>query len=272
MPAGLTNGEIIQVVNRYIGVSGGYLGDFSYRTHAEFYPEYCELEIDPYEYEGTTRERFIAILSSRPPRQQARILRGILERFPAEPGEGPRSRAQMKPRVEAMIDRLTNLDVPLAVEEGFSVQIVRDALADAEVLVRERSPTSAVDRVHTALHGYLRDQCRRAGIDYAESASSAALLKALRREHSQLKDLGPRSADIEKVLNSAAAIIDALGPLRNKTSMAHPNEDLLQPEEATLVINVARSLIAYLADKFDSQSAPGSISQTGPLEQLDMPF
>jgi hypothetical protein len=36
MSAGLTNGEVIQVVNRYIGVSGGYLGDFSYRTHAEF--------------------------------------------------------------------------------------------------------------------------------------------------------------------------------------------------------------------------------------------
>jgi hypothetical protein len=60
MSAGLTNGEVMQVVNRYIGVSGGYLGDFSYRTHAEFYPEYCELEIDPYEYEGTVyRDPFI---------------------------------------------------------------------------------------------------------------------------------------------------------------------------------------------------------------------
>lgn len=272
MSAGLTNGEVIQVVNRYIGVSGGYLGDFSYRTHAEFYPGYCDLDIDPSEYEGTTRERFIAILSSRAPRQQARILRGILERFPAEPGFGPPARGRMKPKIVAMIERLSSVDVTLAVEEGFSAQVVRDALADAEVLVRERSPTSAVDRVHTALHGYLRDECRRAGIAHDESASSGALLKALRREHPQLSDLGPRSNDIAKVLNSAAAIIDALGPLRNKTSMAHPNEDLLEPEEATLVINVARSLIGYLADKLDAKSIVEAVSEAGPSEQLDVPF
>lgn len=268
----MTNGEVMQVVNRYIGVSGGYLGDFSYRTHAEFYPEYCELEIDPYDYEGTTRERFIAILSSRPPRQQARILAGVLERFPAEPGQGPPTRRRMKAKVEAMIDRLSNIDVPLAADEGFSVQVVRDALADAEVLVRERSPTSAVDRVHTALHGYLRDECRRAGIAHDDGASSGALLKALRREHPQLSHLGPRSNDVAKVLNSAAAIIDALGPLRNKTSMAHPNEDLLEPEEATLVINVARSLIGYLADKLVAKSIVEAVSEAGPSEQLDVPF
>jgi hypothetical protein len=33
---GLTGGEIIRIVNRYIGVSGGYLADLSYRTHSEF--------------------------------------------------------------------------------------------------------------------------------------------------------------------------------------------------------------------------------------------
>ena len=178
----------------------------------------------------------------------------------------------MKAKVEAMIDRLANIDVPLAADEGFSVQVVRDALAYAEVLVRERSPTSAVDRVHTALHGYLRDECRRAGIAHDDGASSVALLKALRREHPQLSHLGPRSNDVAKVLNSAAAIIDALGPLRNKTSMAHPNEDLLEPEEATLVINVARSLIGYLADKLDAKSIVEPVSEAGPSDQLDAPF
>ncbi|MGF1617098.1 MAG: abortive infection family protein [Acidimicrobiia bacterium] len=66
----------------------------------------------------------------------------------------------------------------------------------------------------------------------------------------------------------SAAVIDALGPIRNKWSMAHPNEDLLEPGEATLVINVARSLLRYLADKV----APDPISEAGRSEQLDMPF
>ena len=77
----LTRAEVNKLVNRYIGVNGGYLGDFSYRTHHDFYLD-LDLEIDPYNYDGTTRQRFIKILSESPPHVQARILEGILDRFP----------------------------------------------------------------------------------------------------------------------------------------------------------------------------------------------
>ena len=62
--AGLTSPEIAKIVSRYIGVGligPGYLGNFSYTTHADFYPEYCQLDIDPNKYEGTTRERFMVL-------------------------------------------------------------------------------------------------------------------------------------------------------------------------------------------------------------------
>lgn len=81
-PRALTRGEIQRIVNRYIGVQGGYLGDFSYASHAAFYSEYCDLEVDPYQYKGTTRERFIQILFLQPPPHQARIIRGLIDRCP----------------------------------------------------------------------------------------------------------------------------------------------------------------------------------------------
>jgi hypothetical protein len=82
--AGLSSREIIRIVNRYIGVESGYLGDFSYRTHSEFYPEYCDLDLDPFDYlaEGTTRERFIAVLKQSPPHVQAKIVRAVIEKYP----------------------------------------------------------------------------------------------------------------------------------------------------------------------------------------------
>jgi hypothetical protein len=44
---GMTNQEILRPINRYIGVSNdGYLGDFTYQTHEEFYPEFCGLDIN----------------------------------------------------------------------------------------------------------------------------------------------------------------------------------------------------------------------------------
>src|SRR5687768_3275001 len=102
--AGLTRPEIYTVVNRYIGVKDGYLGDFSYRTHTDFYPLFCDLDIDPNQYAGTTRERFIEILSQSTPEVQAAILRGVLKKY--EPGSSELRTAARAQEVEAMISRL----------------------------------------------------------------------------------------------------------------------------------------------------------------------
>jgi hypothetical protein len=238
---------VTRLVNRYIGVQGGYLGDFSYRTHADFYPEYCDLDINPYDFEGTTRERFIEILSSRSPADQATILRGVLERFPVGQRDAPTTRSE-EYRNE-LLRTIAHLESAPPVR-GTVVQIttvtVRQALDDAEVLLRSHGPVSALDRTHTALHGYLKYVAATAGIPFRPDASTTGLLKLLRSSHPKFAALGPRSQDIEKVLNSCGAILDALLPLRNQASLAHPNEDLLSEAEAMLVLNVARSLLTYL--------------------------
>jgi hypothetical protein len=76
-----------------------------------------------------------------------------------------------------------------------------------------------------------------------------ALLKKLRQAHPGLEDLGPRASDIETVLKASGSILDALNPVRNSASVAHPNQELLGREEAELVINVGRSLLAYVDAK-----------------------
>ena len=51
------------------------------------------------------------------------------------------------------------------------------------------------------------------------------------------------------VLNASASILDALLPVRNQGSMAHPNAELLGEPEARLIINVGRTLLNYLDAK-----------------------
>jgi hypothetical protein len=46
---GMSPREVTRLVYDYIGVEGGHLGDFSYRTLEEFYPRYCNLAINPFE-------------------------------------------------------------------------------------------------------------------------------------------------------------------------------------------------------------------------------
>jgi hypothetical protein len=244
--------EIMRLVNLYIGVDAGYLGDFTYRTHREFYPLYCDLDVNPDNHPGTTRERFIEILSSRPPHEQAKIIRGVLEKYPAG-SSGIRTQA-MHDEYLALADRLERGGMVAGDTPAATAEVVRRAIDDVQALLDTGGPTNAVDRVHTSLHGHLQYLCDGAGLDHDKrNDSTTALLKKLRREHPQLQDLGPRSQDIEKVLNAAGAMLDALTPVRNQASLAHPNKDLLGRAEAQLVVNAGRTLLAYLDAKIGAE-------------------
>src|SRR5438128_7747734 len=131
----------------------------------------------------------------------------------------------------------------------FTSDVVIRALDDAEALLQRGGPTSAVDRVHTSLHGHLQYLCAGAQIPYSREDTMVALVKKLRQAHPKLQDLGPRANDVDKVMRASGSILDALNPMRNNASVAHPNTDLLGRDEAQLVINVGRSLLSYLDAK-----------------------
>jgi hypothetical protein len=116
-------------------------------------------------------------------------------------------------------------------------------------LLRATGATSGVDRIHTALHGYLREVCGGACLKFHEEASLTDLFKQIREGHPAFRDLGPRTDDILRVLRALATILDSLNPLRNKASVAHANPALLPEPEAMLVINAARSILHYVDEK-----------------------
>ncbi len=130
--------------------------------------------------------------------------------------------------------------------------VVERALRDTEALMEASGAISAIDRVHTALHGYLYSQCENAGIEIGENAKITDLYKALRVSHRNLQDLGPWPEDIDRVLKSFASVLDTLNHLRNNASVAHPNERLLYEAEAELVINASRTILHYLDMKLHS--------------------
>lgn len=129
---------------------------------------------------------------------------------------------------------------------------VERALSDAEQLINSRGASSGVDRIHTALHGYLKLVAIKANISVSNDASITTIFKELREKHPALVYSGPGSAEIDRVLRSMATILDALNPIRNRTSGAHPNESVLNEPEAMLVINTVRTLLHYFDSKLRS--------------------
>jgi len=250
MSQGITGPEVMRVVNRYIGVSGGYLGDFTYRTHGEFYLEYCDLEIDVSQMTGTTRERFISVLGAAEPRDQAAIIRGVLKRFPVGDSDAPKTRTEeLAAELVSIANRVEGAATVASPSPKKSSAVVARAIADAEALLAKTGATSGVDRVHTALHGHLLAVAAAEGIAVPKDASLAATYRILLEKHPKLVPSGPRADDIRQVQRSISAIIAALEPVRNRASVAHPNQVLLEAPEAVLVVNAARTVLTYIDSK-----------------------
>lgn len=263
----LTPRDVLLITNRYIGVSEGYLGDLRYRSHREFYLEYCDLDFDTDAMPGTTRERFITILTQATPAIQARIIRGVLAKYPPESRSRP-ERAQLAPELERMAVRLEVGGGPAAPRLASPRDIVVLALADAEVLLRDRGAGSAVDRIHTALHGYLRHECAIAGLDAPEDAGLTKVFSTVVDKHPAFAGLHHADA-LRKAVRSQAGFIDAINTLRNNASAAHPNNQVLSTPEAEFVVNIAKSILTYLDARIHAAKPPAP--QVPPGDD-DFPF
>jgi hypothetical protein len=247
--AGLSPQEIAKLINRYIGVSGGYLGDFSYRTHKDFYPEYCDLCYDTGSMLGTTRVRFETILAGETPANQAKIVRGTLSKYPPDPEALATRTKELHDELLGVAGRLDGACPVGSVIPVITSAVVERAIADAERLLDTEGATSAVDRLHTALHGYLRAVCDSASIPYTQNMMMSGLFGLIRSQHPAFTDLGPRKQEITLILRAMSGVMDAMNPIRNESSVAHPNKDLLETPEAALVINTARTILHYLNTK-----------------------
>lgn len=138
------------------------------------------------------------------------------------------------------------VDEPEIVDPSLTVH---RALGDVRELLLSRGATSAVDRLHTAFHGFLKEECTKASIVVPGDPAITALFKALRKQHPKFKIEGPESTHVERMLYALATIADASNPLRNRATLAHANPALLEEPEALLVVNSIKTLFKYVHDK-----------------------
>ena len=146
---------------------------------------------------------------------------------------------------EQLIEAAGRVATP-EISESLSITVMR-ALGDAKALIGTVDASSAIDRAHTALHGYLVQLCHDGSIELPNDPTASKAFKLLREFHPALQASGHRADEVTRVLNSFAASIDAFSTLRNKASLAHVNE-LLDVPEATAIVNDMYHIFRYLQD------------------------
>ena len=248
----LTKPEIYMITNSYIGVSSGYLGDFSYKTHEEFYPYFCDLNITPAAYEGTTRQKFLTILEDSDAPTQSKILKGVLKKYPVDffTEDIRQTKQKVANDITDLISRLDGIEGVNHEQLIITNETVERAIQDTKVLIEKNGATSGVDRIHTALHGYLKEVCKQDGIALSNDDNLTQVFKKLKANHPKLQLGGPRQNDIDQIISSFSNTLDKLNPIRNKASLSHQNEELLEDDEAMFVVNSAQTVLNYLNRKF----------------------
>ena len=149
---------------------------------------------------------------------------------------------------------LTSVDIGILVEHyeviDFSTisltEVIGKAISDAELLMEQGKYDSAFDRVHTAFHGYLRKLLDNKSVDYEESDTLSQLYTKLHTELSSKMGSTEIAELVKKSLRSASGIIAAINEMRNRHSLSHPNDDLLQKREAEFAIKLIKDLSDYI--------------------------
>jgi hypothetical protein len=239
--------DIHKLMERYVGSSGGYLGSFgSHQDLLRFYID-CGMDVIPTDFPGTNKDRFQAILESAEPRGQAKIIRGILKRHTV--GSSPDRTQQLHDELIRLAQRLETGAGVTNPSPVYTSEFVRRTLSEVEHAVTSERETGGVDRIHSAMHGYLQAVCRAAGISFSDGARVDELFSVIRARHPAFSRTAPRAAETTAICRAMAQVLVVLNPIRNDGSMAHPTEQLIEPIEATLVINAVRTILHYVDAK-----------------------
>lgn len=141
-----------------------------------------------------------------------------------------------------------NKEIDDILKQISSTIITKEILQDVKVLIEHRGASSAVDRIHTALHSYLKSVCDIKEIPYNKSGSITELFKLVNNHIIGLTIDSKNKERLDRILKTLSSLVDSLNYLRNHASFAHANEQL-DEDEAVMVIDAALAILKYLNSK-----------------------
>lgn len=235
-------------LERAMGMSSGYVLNFSNRTIAEFFLDSVGLDIYDAKYDyasGSKANRLRAFWDKESNYTVGKLLGDIFDNWDElsdqldqtkVPEDCLRIVCRLKesapvPDIEAVR--------PISDERDF------DALAKS---VREsidrNEPETGLDRLHTFLVKYFRVLCQKHGISTEREKPLHSLVggyvKALKEEGLI------ESAMTERILKSSISVMEAFNKVRNEQSYAHDNQ-VLSYNESLLIFGHVTSSIRFIA-------------------------
>lgn len=243
--ADLTNFERRQF-EKLLGMSSGYVLDFSNRTFSEFVMD--STGRDPYDakydHGSSKANRLRGFWAAESNRVVSKLMADMLAHartLPVRPEDEP-----LFAQCERTVTRLQQdnpvqeLDALVALGSQRDFEVVAKAVRDA---IDRDELEAGLDRLHTFVIKYVRSLCEARGI----AVDRDKPLHSLFGEYiKHLKNAGHLQSEMTaRILKTSISTLEAFNDVRNNQSLAHDNP-ILGYEEALLIFNHVASSIRFL--------------------------
>lgn len=129
-----------------------------------------------------------------------------------------------------------------------NVDSVVKAISAAEESMISGQYENAVDRVHTAIHGYFRNILEQNGIQFQQDEKINKLYNQIQTLIENEIEPAEVATLVKTTVRSASGIINTLNDARNRHSLSHPSASIIGKNEAKLVISMANSIVEYIGN------------------------
>lgn len=231
-------------LEKFLGMSGGYVLDFTNRSFQEFVLDNAQIDIykEKYSYDsGSKANRLRAFWDKEENFIVGKLIINLLDYWKAQK---LMNSAEITPAEQDLFNECGKIAERLSKElpiENIDVLLSKSEKQDFSPLINSikksienNQPEEAIDRLHTFAVKYVRDLCDRHGIEHDKSKPLHGMfgeyIKHLR------KNGHIESQMTERILKSSIAIFEAFNDVRNNQSFAHDNK-ILNYDESVLIAN-----------------------------------
>ena len=262
-------------VEKFLGMKGGYVMDFSDRTFREFIGEAVGLDIDNEKYHYSSNSKanrlrqfikvesnytFGKLLSAFCDYWLSKVHTGEIDPIDDENLYKECLIIAEKLKQESIVEHIDaiqpNVDDP-------DFKLLAKSIRES---IEKNEPEAALDRLHTFTFRYLRELCNKHQISCEKSDSLNAVFGKYVKFLIENKHI--ESAMAEKILKYSINVIGAFNDIRNNKSFAHDNP-VLNYQESVLIFNNVSNTIKFI------ESIEGRIKKIKDPEQTewtDLPF
>ncbi|MEK3806691.1 abortive infection family protein [Bacillus sp. FSL H8-0547] len=270
-------------LEKIMGMSSGYVLNFSNRTFQNFIIEHVNREIyeDKYAFEGDSKaKRLRAFWIIESNYIVSKLISALLEYWSMD---NQLREITLEKKDQVLFEDC--LKIAERLKHNSISEHIEDILqpesddSDFELLtntirnnIEQNQPQVALDRLHTYAIKFVRKMCDKHGIEYDRDKPLQSIfgeyVKFLRNN-----DLF-ESEMTERILKSSISILDAFNGVRNHQSFAHDNK-VLNYDESMLIFKNVTSTIAFIdsiEQRINKNSTNKNDDNSADIGWDDLPF